>query len=408
VTSQHKVFKKIACITHSFHAKTKSANIYMDELFGSAQHTVDYYYISDWALSPEAYDLKEDLIGYDVVFIIQLISIKILQKIKCDRIIFIPMYDFSLSWNVFKWLECVGVKILSPSRKLHDIASQYGLHSHYIKYYPKPLAFCPGDVRKIFLWQRTNTININMVLEVLRAFQIDRAYIQNTVDPDYASITPNEESIARCQFTYLGWFEDKQKYWDLMREIGLYIAPRMQEGGASAFIDAMSMGKVVLAHDDATMNEYITHGQTGLLYNASSPQPLDIESFDLAEIQENAYQSVHDGWVSWRNSIPEIMAFIEGGNINHVPHSIDTPLYKMQTALCQEYATLETTLETKHHHLMEAFQKLEAIQDDMWYQFGRLSKKRKVLKLVRMFFLFCSRAIVAYMTRVFGNRLADF
>ena len=40
------------------------------------------------------------------------------------------------------------------------------------------------------------------------------------------------------------------------------------------FLEAMAMGKCVVAHDDATMNEYIKDGENGILFNAKEPKPV--------------------------------------------------------------------------------------------------------------------------------------
>ena len=162
--------KKVAFITHSFHKKSKSVNILAEEIFNKEIFLTDFFYIDDWTLSPTG--LNEDIIGYDIVVIIQLISLDIISKIKCKNIVFLPMYDFSYSWDIFKWLECINLKILSSTKKLHDKLCDIGLNSYYFKYYPEPLEYIPGDLKKLFLWQRVNDINIKTTLQLLNNFPI--------------------------------------------------------------------------------------------------------------------------------------------------------------------------------------------------------------------------------------------
>ncbi|MDP3561822.1 MAG: glycosyltransferase [Legionellaceae bacterium] len=363
--------KKIACITHSFHQKTKSAHLYPEEIFGKTDYSIDYYYVDDWSL--HSVGLHEPIIGYDIVIIVQLISLEILNKIQCDHIVFIPMYDFSCTWDAFKWFECTQINILSPTKKIHDIACQMGLNSHYIQYYPAPAEYLPGDLKKVFLWQRINDININTVLQLLNPFPIDQIYLHHVPDPGHIAIEPSHEDILKYNITISTWFENKNDYLDILDGAGIYMAPRLKEGGGSAFIDAMKKGKVVIAHNDGAMNDYITHNETGLLYDAHNPQALNVEPQDFVRIQQNAYQSVLDGRVRWQKSIPQIIDFM----YQKRPSISDQSLLAARNyreMLRQEHDVLKQKLEHAEHIL----------QHDRWYNFGQLSHIEKMKKLFRI------------------------
>lgn len=364
--------KKIAFITHSYHKKTHSVNIYAEEMFNKKNYLVDYFYIEDWTLN--ACGLNHDIEGYDVVVILQTISLEILRKVKCENIVFMPMYDFSCDWDTFKWLECFNLKILCMTKALHNKLTEIGLNSFYAKYYPEPLDYLPGDPKKIFLWQRINDINITTTLKLLSNFPIDSVHIHKAVDPYHRFIEPSSKIVKEYNIKFSEWFEKKQEYTDILKDVGIYIAPRLMEGGAAAFIDAMRMGKVVIANNAAAMNEYITHNETGLLYDAANVQPIDFSSIDFNRIQKNAYESVKAGRLAWRRSIPEILNFFES---------------KKNVVL--QTRTLNAIHESREHlnkelvNLSKKIQKVEMeLMNSRWHHFGKLTLEGKIRKILKV------------------------
>ncbi len=364
--------KKVAFITHSFHKKTLSANIYAEELFDQREFLVDYFYIENCSF--DATWIDADIVGYDIVIILQIISLEIIRKIKCDNIVFMPMYDFSYSWDVFKWLECSNLKILSMTKALHDKVCGIGLNSYYAKYYPEPLEYIPGDLKKLFLWQRISDININTTLELLKSFPIQKIYLHKAIDPFHSYIEPSPATALKYNIVFSEWFENRQQYLDLLKEVGIYIAPRLMEGGAAAFIDAMRMGKLVIANNSSAMNEYISHNETGILYDAHNIGPLDLDSIDLLQIQKNAYESVKDGRVAWRDSIPNILNFIESKSRTVLEDKTLNSLHQTSKLFRQERAILE-----------QRIGQVEAeLYNSKWYHFGKLSIKEKLKKMIKI------------------------
>ncbi len=368
--------KKIAVVTHSFHQKSKSINILVDEIFSKENFSIDYIYIDEWTTDPIG--PNENIQGYDIVVVVQLISLEILSKIKCDNVIFIPMYDLSHSWDIFKWLDCLNLKILSLTKTMHIKLCALGFNSYYIKYYPEPAEFIPGDTDKLFLWQRTNKINIKTTLQLLNRFPISNIHLHKSIDPYQTFIEPSAEEIKKYNIVLSDWFADKNDYLDIIKKAGLYMAPRLLEGGAAAFIDGMKMGKVVIANNDAAMNEYIIHNETGLLYDANDIQPFDFAAIDLARIQKNAYASIKEGHAAWRKSIPDILEFIHSNAKTDV-----YTLYKTLTHV----RTAQYSLKQDNLELTQKLQQTELIiKDSKWHNFGKLSSKEKVLKAFKVLY----------------------
>lgn len=359
--------KDVAVVTHSFHQKSRSACMLAEQILGGEGFNIHYYYVDDWTTHTTG--LQEDIVGYDVVLMIQLISIPLLNRIKCNNIVFMPMYDYSYTWDVFKWLECINLKILSPIKKMHQYLSDLGFNSHYFKYYPEPESFSPGDLKRVFLWQRINHINIHTTVQLLKSLPIQHIHLHQAVDPGHLFQAPTSQEISRYKITFSHWLEDQHDYLELIKPSGIYIAPRLMEGGGAAFTDAMKMGKVVIAHHDSAMNDYITHGETGFLYDAHEIKPIDVDAMDLSQIQKNAYENVQEGRKAFLNARGNLLDFI-----------VSPPKTLLSHHLLHTIQKTRTTLQQKEDKLVQVEQLL---QHDRWYRLGQLSWKGKLRKFLK-------------------------
>ena len=61
-----------------------------------------------------------------------------------------------------------------------------------------------------------------------------------------------------------------------------------------------------------TMNEYITHGVNGILYDPENPEPIMFSNLD--KISENAKNGVIQGYKKWEIYEKEIINYIEKVN----------------------------------------------------------------------------------------------
>jgi hypothetical protein len=58
------------------------------------------------------------------------------------------------------------------------------------------------------------------------------------------------------------------------------------------------------------MNEYITHGRTGLLYDVLRPAPVDLR--DAAAVGARAREATAAGWRRWQDSRPRLLEAVLG------------------------------------------------------------------------------------------------
>ncbi|MDR2337819.1 MAG: glycosyltransferase [Deltaproteobacteria bacterium] len=83
--------------------------------------------------------------------------------------------------------------------------------------------------------------------------------------------------------TYSNWFENKSDMTDLIKQAGIYIAPRKLEGIGISFLETMVMGKAVIAQDAPTMNEYIENGINVYLVDFNKPEPIDLSNIEWVQ-----------------------------------------------------------------------------------------------------------------------------
>ena len=74
-------------------------------------------------------------------------------------------------------------------------------------------------------------------------------------------------------------------------------------------IEAMTMGKVVVAPDHPTTNEYISHQKNGLLYDIHDLKPLNFSSAKTIAIQ--AREDSLLGFENWKRESKELLDFID-------------------------------------------------------------------------------------------------
>ena len=266
--------KKIVFIGHSYHAKTKSTDFILNYL--KENYDVEIILDESWINGKSFPDLSFVDDSYlAVIFWQNLPSPEALAEIKNENLLFFPMYDAVGGLDVSWWLQYENLKIISFSETLHKKLERFGLDSMHIQYFPKPENFSPGNKNEVFFWQRITNVNINTIADIFKKDRV-KLHIHKGVDPDHEFIQPTSEAEKIFQITYSDWFESRdemlEKIGGLIKQKGIYIAPREYEGIGLSYLEAMAMGKAVIAVDNPTMNEYIKHGINGYLFNLKSAQ----------------------------------------------------------------------------------------------------------------------------------------
>jgi glycosyltransferase involved in cell wall biosynthesis len=255
---------------------------------------------------PDLSFIDESYLG--VVFFQLLPSEDILKIIKNNNIIYFPMYDQNGRLGFNFWNKYYGLKVINFSSTLHRKLVKWGLDSMHIQYFPKPQEFMPGNNNAVFFWQRLTEINIDIISKLFGSDNI-RIHIHRAIDPNHRFQQPSAEQERKFQITYSDWFETREDMIDIIRHKGIYIAPREFEGIGLSFLEAMSMGKSVVAVDNPTMNEYIQPGETGYLFDLNNPKEIDFSNIE--QVQKNTYDYMKNGYEYWEREKHNIIDFIE-------------------------------------------------------------------------------------------------
>ncbi len=304
----NKQSKKIVFIGHYYHDKTKSSAFLIDYL---RQHYEVKVILDESYIGKEFPDLSfVDRSYLAVVFFQSLPSRKIIDKIDNDNIIHFPMYDAAVGRGRGYWNEYRSLKMINFSSTLHKDFVKWRFESVYTQYFPEPEAFSPGNVGEAFFWQRLDSININTVACLLKGEEI-KVHVHRTVDPWHKFIQPSKVLEDTFHIGYSDWFKTKEEMLDIVRSKGIYIAPREYEGIGMSFLEAMAMGKAVIAVNHPTMNEYIEDKKTGYLFDLKNPR--EICFGNIEEVQRNAHEYMKIGYQKWMAERRRIIDFIVAG-----------------------------------------------------------------------------------------------
>lgn len=287
--------KKLLFVGHTYHKKTKSAD-FMKELLEQKYDITTFYFDpfrDKWSVF-EALNNQE----YDIVLLWQIMpSINLLKEyINFKHGVFFPMFDAIPPRHKEIWLEYIDFNIISFSKALHEELSTIGFSSYYIQYFPKPIHIDSfGDNKSIFFWQRADDITINTIEGLFNVDEINHLHFHQAIDPTRKIIEPSEKWNDKT--TYSTWYEKKEDMQDDMKKASFYIAPRKYEGIGMSFLEAMAMGRCVVAPDYPTMNEYIIHNKTGILYDLDNPKKIDLNN--IIDIQKNTADYIENGYKEW-------------------------------------------------------------------------------------------------------------
>ena len=309
--------KKLLFIGHVYHQKTKSNVFVMDIL----QQEYDIY---ECYLDPaESLDYQELNLFYgkefDALVVWQVMpKLSILKKyVTWKTSLFFPMYDhYYAHGGLFQpiWEEYQETIIVCFSRTLYNEITANGFDTRYIQFFPQPCKIENwGDESSIFFWQRLSILNLSTLAIAMKNYGLNRIHLHKAPDPGHQIkefLDYNDYDTKRffhgMKRTESSWFENKAQLVDEINRHAFFMAPRHVEGIGMSFLEAMASGRVVVAPDMPTMNEYIEDGKNGLLYPwdeynkiSHCQRPVKHAKLSIRTIQQNAYQTIVEGYERW-------------------------------------------------------------------------------------------------------------
>lgn len=307
----------IALLDHSYHRKTKST-AFLSTLLREHGHDVTTFWDESWnGGAAIGWSVVAD---HDVIIMFQSMAASPKRTFRevHPNVVYIPMFDqFGFSQGPLPnldefWRPFRGSKVLNFSRALHTITLAFGIASHHAKFYLPPSDDTDartGGLSGFFWLRRPQQIPWQTIRTLCADADFESFHVHIAPDPGSPEANlPTPEDITRFNLTTSTWFESNADLLDVVRRANVYFAPRPEEGIGQSFLEAMARGQCVVAPDNATMNEYITDGLDGILYDPGNPKPLDFSQ--AAQIGEMARTSVQLGSANWERAQAALERFV--------------------------------------------------------------------------------------------------
>ena len=296
----------ILLIDHECHRRTKSADFFCRLL--EAEHSIDVFYYG------RHYDCnlpKAKVDWADVVVFWEFIPFRFRLGITGKPCVFVPMYDNEwASVGLWRRLALLGMNVISFSDRVTNHAKRCGVENVLpVRYAPSPndISSMPGNPRVVALWER-GFVSFEAVKKLFRPEQVDKVLLMRRSEENIKYVPVSQEDMYsyKVEIHESGFLPDDE-YRKILEEPGVYIAPRLKEGIGMSFLEQMAMGKCVIAHNDSTMDEYITDGDNGLLVDMCNPRP--IGSDEICVVRSNARKSIAALYERWERDKKDILHF---------------------------------------------------------------------------------------------------
>jgi len=343
--------KKAIIIDHSYHKKTASSSFFhniIKEAFDQTEIFWDDSWQDGTVVSAEIINSR----GADTIFFFQVLYPALYYKrLSCTRIYHIPMYDGALGWSDLRWLKWRKLNFINFSSTLHQRFVALGMRSFLIQFYPDCIARMSDGAKKGILWpHRSAVINESLIASLIGGSGEDSILIHEVNDPSV-------EPVEIVQFQALGlavektsWFESKETYMEKLEKTRYFMAPREFEGIGFTFLEAMACGACVIAANRPTMNEYIRHGENGILYNPEAPSPISLLGLDPAVIGESARLSVLVGRKQYIERAKLLITSLRSGDLSGFERGLN---FKGMAARIRFH--LESIIRTLRYRLIKPF-----------------------------------------------------
>lgn len=269
-------------IDHEYHKRTGSAKFFLD-IVRKCFKVDEYYYGRHYRTFAE-----KAAADYDGAIIWEFPISRNKFFFRGKKNVFVPMYDneWASYWQ-WKRIAWSGMGVISFCDKVTEHAKRCGVKNILdVRYFPNPSDFPQeeGESKRVFLWERgdisENTVKKLFPPESGYTFDVKRGV-------DFLSRKEYLSRIAACE---------------------IVVAPRRKEGIGMAFLEAMAMGKCVVAHNDATMNEYIKDGVNGILFDAD--RPIAITESQVLSVLSNINATKEQFYGVWLEDMKKISNFI--------------------------------------------------------------------------------------------------
>lgn len=305
---------RIAFIDHSFHRETRSSEFFLD-LLGRAGD-VDVFLDESWRRGTAAPFGEICSRDYDmaVVFQSESAAAEMAKRRPPFPVVFVPMWDSSGSFGRAFWTaDLAGLRVVCFSQAQFQQLARWGVDAYPVRYWPEPPTVAElvrDNALRAFFWWRREEWPVRRIGALCDAHRVSSLHVHLGPDPGHVL---DEAQLADLPFpvTVSRWGASPGEYRSALSNADVVFAPRLEEGIGMAVLEAMAAGKVVVAPDRPTMNEYITDGVTGYLVPDNYDKPLVLDR--AQEIGRRARLGAFDGRGQWECGIPALLDWMVAG-----------------------------------------------------------------------------------------------
>ncbi len=306
--------KRLAFVDHSFHERTGSSAFFRDLL--RSRFEVESFPDDSWRTGRLDPALAGALVNGEFeafVFWQALWPLDLLGALGIGPPLFVPMFDDVASRDSLWWRSYRGGRFISFSRRLDRILRDAGASDVLPVRYAPPLPEAPGNPEEdtAFFWQRGREIGWKTVRQLSGGHQWSRFHLHWAPDPGQGRMSPPSPGAENPNLLVTRWFETKSEYEAAAASCLVYFAPRQFEGIGMGFLEAMARGQCVVAPAAPTHDEYLRHGENGLLYDPQTASSLDFGR--ARELGKAARASMEVAREEWLRTVPAVLDFVEAG-----------------------------------------------------------------------------------------------
>ena len=298
----------ILLIDHAWRRKSHSFDFLRETLEGGG-HDVDvFYYERHWHC-----DIPDNLLAKaDVLVFLEFLPFRFRLGVPGKICVFVPMYDneWGSKW-LWRRIAMARIPVISFCGRVTSHAAKCGVRKLLdVRYACNPADFpnAAGNPRIAIFWDR-GQIPPSVLESIFPAGALDRIIVVRKGEEAHsAEAIPTEIngiSVESVESSFL----PREEYLRRVREPGVFIAPRWKEGIGLPLIENLAMGKCVIAHDDATMNEYLENGRNGIVMDMHRPRLVSAE--EIAHVREGAAKCAPHLCKRWETDNGAILRFFE-------------------------------------------------------------------------------------------------
>ncbi|MCH9633626.1 MAG: hypothetical protein S4CHLAM7_03570 [Chlamydiae bacterium] len=293
---------KLTFIGRQYHSKTKSDQMILDIL--EKQFSINLIrreQYTDTELVARINSFHPEVVFF---WCLPPSTTKHLWKIKCKNVVWAPMWDGfkPLKFRKRMLLTSSKLKVLCFSKALYNYFLTTKMPCQYWQCALKPSfeSFKSKPPYTLFLWQRESQINLENIIKFIGIENIGKVIYKSEIGNQLKQSYPFEIELLSDWLT-------TEDYRQKIQESDFYIAPRTAEGIGFSFLEAMSYGKVILAYNESTMNEYLIDGENGYLFDESFQMKTLLKS-PLA-LSEKMKEHANHAYLNWEETKSQIVPF---------------------------------------------------------------------------------------------------